>query len=174
MVVYQDAVIWVLEKPFYIAQFYGKLFGFVDLRLWGRIMNVTVVFPEVRKIIADVLVIEEDEITQNSRLITDLGAESIDFLDLVFQLEKEFKIKIPRGQLEKNARGDLAEDEFEQGGVLTEKGLQALKSYLSEVPENQFKANMKVNEIPMLFTVETFCKLVVAATAEQRAAETVA
>lgn len=130
-------------------------------------MNVAGVYPKVREIIADVLVIDEEEIDLNSRLIADLGAESIDFLDLVFQLEKEFKIKIPRGQLEKNARGDLAEEEFEKGGSLTPQGLQALKNYLSEVPEDQFKTNMKVNEIPMLFTVETFCKLVVAAVNQQ-------
>ena len=136
-------------------------------------MNVAGVYPKVREIIADVLVIDAEEVSLNSRLITDLGAESIDFLDLVFQLEKEFKIKIPRGQLEKNARGALAEDEFEKGGTLTPAGLNALKNYLSEVPSDQFKANMKVNEIPMLFTVETFCKLVVAAVGQQNA-ETVA
>ncbi|HAT6978259.1 TPA: acyl carrier protein [Legionella pneumophila] len=137
-------------------------------------MNVAEVYPKVREIIADVLVIDEEEISLNSSLIQDLGAESIDFLDLVFQLEKEFKIKIPRGQLEKNARGDLAEDEFEKGGILTTAGLQALKNYLSEVPADRFKENMKVNEIPMLFTVETFCKLVVSAIAQQQAMETVA
>lgn len=125
-------------------------------------MNVDSVYPKVREIVADVLVIDEDEVSLNSRLIGDLGAESIDFLDLVFQLEKEFKIKIPRGQLEKNARGDLAEDEFEKGGVITSRGLEALKAYLSEVPASNFKDNMKVSEIPMLFTVETFCKLICA------------
>ena len=108
------------------------------------------VYPKVREIIADVLVIDEDDVSLNSRLISDLGAESIDFLDLVFQLEK-------------NARGDLSEHEFEKGGVLTDNGLAALKNYLSEVPEEQFKTNMKVNEIPLLFTVETFCKLIIAA-----------
>lgn len=137
-------------------------------------MNVAGVYPKVREIIADVLVIEEEEVSLNSRLITDLGAESIDFLDLVFQLEKEFKIKIPRGQLEKNARGDLAEDEFEKGGALTAPGLVALQNYLCEVPADQFKANMKVNEIPMLFTVETFCKLVVAAVDQQQTTGNVA
>jgi acyl carrier protein len=136
-------------------------------------MNIESVFPKVREIIADVLVIDEEEIQLNSRLIADLGAESIDFLDLVFQLEKEFSIKIPRGQLEKNARGDLAEDQFEKGGSLTPEGLNALKNYLSEVPAENFKANMKVNEIPLLFTVETFCKLIVAAVQEQKAPETV-
>lgn len=118
------------------------------------------ILQKVTDIIVDVLVIDESKVQPHSRLIADLGAESIDFLDLVFQLEKEFSIKIPRGQLEKNARGDLTEDEFEQNGVLTEKGLVALKNYLSEVPAEYFKATMKTNEIPTLFTVETFCKLV--------------
>lgn len=126
-------------------------------------MNVESVYPKVREIIADVLVLEEADVSLSSRLITDLGAESIDFLDLVFQLEKEFSVKIPRGQLEKNARGDLSEAEFEQGGALTEAGMAALQRYLNEVPEAHFTPNMKVNEIPMLFTVETFCKLIVTA-----------
>ncbi len=143
-------------------------------RIRGYKMNVESVYPKVREIIADVLVIDEDEIKLDSRLITDLGAESIDFLDLVFQLEKEFGIKIPRGQLEKNARGALAEDEFEKGGVLTEEGMQALKDYLTEVPEAYFKPNLKVNEIPMLFTVETFCKLVINAVNTNKSCETVA
>jgi acyl carrier protein len=137
-------------------------------------MNTETVYPKVRAIVADVLVIDEDEVSLDSQLISDLGAESIDFLDLVFQLEKEFDIKIPRGQLEKNARGELAEDEFEKGGVLTDQGMIALKNYLSEVPAEHFKPNMKVNEIPTLFTVETFCKLIVAAANEKQSAESVA
>ena len=137
-------------------------------------MNIESVYPKVREIIADVLVIDEDDVSLTSRVIVDLGAESIDFLDLVFQLEKEFGIKIPRGQLEKNARGDLTEDEFEKGGVLTEKGMIALKNYLSEVPADYFKASMKLNEIPMLFTVGTFCKLIVEAMAAKNAREAIA
>jgi acyl carrier protein len=136
-------------------------------------MNIDSVYPKVKAIIADVLVIDESEISRNSRLIADLGAESIDFLDLVFQLEKEFKIKIPRGQLEKNARGNLSEEEFEQSGVLTPAGLEALKNYFDEIPAEQFKPKMKVAEIPMVFTVETFCKLVVAAVTQQQEAEAV-
>lgn len=137
-------------------------------------MNVESVYPKVREIIADVLVIDEDEISMTSRLIADLGAESIDFLDLVFQLEKEFGIKIPRGQLEKNARGALSEDEFEKSGVLTPAGMTALKNYLNEVPADYFKPSMKINEIPMLFTVQTFCKLILMALSEQHAREALA
>lgn len=132
-------------------------------------MNIENVYPKVQEIIADVLVIDEADVSLNSRLIADLGAESIDFLDLVFQLEKEFAVKIPRGQLEKNARGTLSEEEFETGGVLTTDGMAALKNYLNEVPEEYFTPNLKVNEIPMLFTVETFCKLIIAAKATQPA-----
>ena len=126
-------------------------------------MNIEAVYPKVKSIIADVLVVDEDNIQLHNRLIVDLGAESIDFLDLVFQLEKEFAVKIPRGQLEKNAHGMLSEEEFAHNGVLTDAGMQALKTYLCEVPAEYFKPQMKLNEIPLLFTVETFCKLIIAA-----------
>ncbi len=126
-------------------------------------MNIAEVLPKIQDIIADVLVLDEDEVQANSRLIADLGAESIDFLDLVFQLEKEFKIKIPRGQLEKDSRGDLSEDEFAKGGVVTDAGMIALKGYFSELPADSFDKNIKVNEIATLFTVETFCRVVVKA-----------
>jgi len=137
-------------------------------------MNIDSIYPKVSKIIADVLVLDEDEIKLSSRLISDLGAESIDFLDLVFQLEKEFAIKIPRGQLEKNARGELSESEFEQNGIITPAGMIALKKYLNEIPEENFNSNMKVSEIPMLFTVETFCKLIITAISEKNNNEVVA
>lgn len=130
--------------------------------------NVESVYPKVREIIADVLVVEESDIALNKRLVAELGAESIDFLDLIFQLERAFSIKIPRGALEKKARGSLSEEEFEQNGVITAKGMQALKNYLPEVPEEYFASKMKVNEIPTLFTVETCCRLVLTAQEEQK------
>src|SRR5262244_1222091 len=93
-------------------------------------------------------------------------AESIDFLDMVFRLERAFKIKIPRGKIIENARGDMPESEFEQKGVLTAPGLAQLKRYLSEVPPERFSNPMKVADIPRLFTPETFCKLVIRAQRE--------
>ena len=123
-------------------------------------MSVDSIFPKMREIVADVLMIDEDEVMPNSRLIADLGAESIDFLDLVFQLEKEFDIKIPRGQLEKEARGELTDEEFEQKGVVSAKGIEQLKRYFSEVPAESFNDGLKASDIPSLFTVETFSKLV--------------
>lgn len=131
--------------------------------------DISKVYPKVAEIVADVLVIDQTEVKENSSLIKDLGAESIDFLDLIFRLERAFNIKIPRGQIEKEARGALSDQEFENNGVITEKGMVALKAYLSEVPAENFKANMKVSEIPTLFTVTTLCKLVI--NAQQKQAE---
>ena len=85
---------------------------------------------------------------------------------MVFRLERAFKIKIPRGKIIENARGDMPEAEFEQKGILTEAGLAQLRRYLSEIPAERFGNPMKVADIPRLFTPETFCKLVVRARRE--------
>jgi hypothetical protein len=82
-------------------------------------------------------------------------------LDIVFRLERAFKVKIPRGKIVEEARGDLSEAEFDQGGVVSDAGLARLKSFLNEVPAERFKSPMKVADIPRLFTTETFCKMVI-------------
>jgi acyl carrier protein len=125
--------------------------------------EIDAVFPTVAATMADALGCDVEDIKPNVSLIEGLDAESIDFLDMVFRLERAFKIKIPRGKIVENARGTLTEAEFEQKGIVTETGLAQLKAYLSEVPADRFKAPMKVADIPRLFTPETFCKLVVQA-----------
>ena len=127
------------------------------------------VYQRIVPIMADVLAIDEDEVRPDASLIKDLGAESIDMLDLVFRLEREFKVKIPRGQMEIDARGGLSAEEFEHRGVVTEQGMGALREYFAEVPAERFKASMKVAEIATLFTVETFCKVVQRALDKQQA-----
>src|SRR5215470_12312453 len=125
--------------------------------------EITQVYPTVAKILADALGCDVERIKPNASLIEDLDAESIDFLDLVFRLERAFKIKIPRGKIVEDARGDLAESDFEQKGVLTELGLARLREFLSEIPAERFRSPMKTADIPRLFTPETFCKVVVRA-----------
>ena len=70
---------------------------------------------------ADALGCDVEDIKPDVSLIEGLDAESIDFLDMVFRLERAFKIKIPRGKIVENARGDLPEAEFEQKGIVTDK-----------------------------------------------------
>jgi acyl carrier protein len=119
------------------------------------------IMPKVVETIADALGRDPEEVNPNSSLMADLGAESIDFLDLVFRLEREFKVKIPRGKIVEDARGDLSESEFESGGVLTAAGEERLRAFLSEVPADRIKSPIKAGEIPKLFTVETFAKVVI-------------
>jgi acyl carrier protein len=125
--------------------------------------EIMAVFPTVAETMADALGCDVEDIKLDVSLIEGLDAESIDFLDMVFRLERAFKIKIPRGKIVENARGTLSEAEFEQKGIVTDTGLAQLKSYLLEVPAERFKTPMKVADIPRLFTPETFCKLVVQA-----------
>ena len=133
----------------------------------GEIMAV---FPTIAKTMADALGCDVDDIKLDVSLIEGLDAESIDFLDMVFRLERAFKIKIPRGKIVENARGALSEAEFEQNGLVTDAGLAQLRAYLSEVPAERFKTPTKVKDIPRLFTPETFCKLVISAQRSAKAA----
>jgi acyl carrier protein len=130
--------------------------------------EIQAVYPTVAQILADALGCDVDRVKLDASLIEDLDAESIDFLDLVFRLERAFKVKIPRGKIVEDARGDLPESDFEQKGLVTEVGLKRLREFLSEVPPERFRTPMKSADIPRLFTPETFCKVVVRA---QRAAQ---
>jgi len=132
--------------------------------------EVMAVYPTVAETMADALGCDLEDIKLDVSLIEGLDAESIDFLDMVFRLERAFKIKIPRGKIVENARGALSEAEFEANGIVTDAGLAQLRSYLSEIPADRFKTPMKAKDIPRLFTPETFCKLVITAQREVPAA----
>src|SRR3954468_20483118 len=139
----------------------------VDSR-WNNMTNtyiskeeILAVFPKVGAIMAEALGCDVERVRLDASLIDDLNAESIDFLDIVFRLERGFKVKIPRGKIVEEARGDLSEAQFEHGGVVTDAGFQRLKTFLDEVPADRFKAPLKVADLPRLFTVETFCKIVI-------------
>jgi acyl carrier protein len=121
------------------------------------------VYPKVSETIADALGRDVEEVTLAAPLMQRLDAESIDFLDIVYRLERHFKVKIPRGKIVEDARGTLSEAEFENNGHVTEAGLKRLREHLSEVSAERFPSPLKVRDIPTLFTVETFCKLVVRA-----------
>lgn len=125
--------------------------------------DIDAVYPKVAQIVADALGCELEDVKPKASLIQDLDAESIDFLDLVFRLERGFGVKIPRGKIVEDARGDLPESEFEEKGIVTEKGMARLREFLTEVPAERFKTPMKAAEVPKLFTAETFCKVVLRA-----------
>lgn len=122
--------------------------------------DVEAIFPQAAVLIADALAREPAEVRLDSRLIADLGAESIDFLDIVFRLEQSFGVRIPRGQILEEARGELSEEEFHTDGVLSAAGLARLREVLDEAAPEALAPGLRVDEVPFLFTVETFCKAV--------------
>lgn len=117
------------------------------------------IYSKVSKTLIEALNVDEDEIKPESTLTDDLGAESIDFLDIVFRLEKEFGIKIPRGELfpESIFSGD---PEFVQDGKVTEKGLQELRERLPFANVAAFEKNPELSAISELFTVEMITRYV--------------
>ena len=129
--------------------------------------EIDAILPKVAETIADALGRDPEEAKPTSSILGDLGGESIDLLDIVFRLEREFKVKLPRGKIVEDARGPLTEAEFESGGIVTPAGEQRLRDFLCEVPAERIKSPIKAAEIPKLFTVETFAKMVIR---EKRAA----
>jgi acyl carrier protein len=118
------------------------------------------IWPGVVEAFAVALGLDEEEVEPHARLISDLGAESLDFLDIVFRLERTFDIKIPRGGIESTARDDM-DGEYEVDGVLTAAGLAKLAEHMPEVPAEEFHEGLRVSEIPDMFRVTTFYNIVV-------------
>jgi acyl carrier protein len=116
-------------------------------------------WAKVRDAFAAALGLEDDEVELGSKLISDLGAESLDFLDIVYRLERAFDIKIPRGGIEGSAQEEVG-GTYEVDGILTDDGLMALKQLMPEVPSDEFHDGMRVTEVPELFRVATFYNLV--------------
>jgi acyl carrier protein len=107
----------------------------------------------------EALNVDDDEIKPESTLQGDLGAESIDFLDIVFRLEREFGIKIPRGELfpESIFQGD---PEFVQNGRVTPKGLEELRTRMPFAELAQFEENPELSRLSDLFTVDLITRYI--------------
>jgi acyl carrier protein len=120
------------------------------------------IFEKVKDAIVDALGVDEDEVSADSSLFDDLGAESLDLLDIVFRLEKTFGIKIPRGaaQQELLAAEGVKEADVLVDGAVTELGAKLLRERMSEVKPEKIQAGFRIDDIPTLFTVQTFVKLV--------------
>ena len=118
------------------------------------------VLDRVRAVVADALYLDVDDVSPTSTLMKELGAESIDFLDIMFRLEKEFSIKLPKGEVERQARGGLSDAEFAVDGKLTERALGNLRAMLPEVEPDAIRPGLLARDIPTLFTVTTFARMV--------------
>src|SRR6184192_3937404 len=117
------------------------------------------IYRKVTRVLVEALNVDEDDVTPAATLQGDLGAESIDFLDIVFRLEREFAIKIPRGELfpESIFQGD---PDFVQNGRVTDKGLAELRERMPFADLSKFESNPEVTHISELFTVELITRYI--------------
>jgi acyl carrier protein len=121
------------------------------------------VFGKVKETLVDALGVDDDEVTEEATMVGDLGAESIDFLDIVFKLEKTFDIQIPRDELFPD--DILTNAEFVQDGKVTADGLTKLKERMPFADLSKFEKNPVVQDFGNLLTVKDLCNYVVAKTA---------
>ena len=116
------------------------------------------ILTNVRETLVDALAVEPDEVTEDATLTGDLGAESIDFLDIVFRLEKSFDIKIPRGELFPD---DLLNNpDYVSNGKFTPAGLEQIKKAMPHADFTGFEDDPDINKMPDLFTVNTIVNYV--------------
>ena len=116
------------------------------------------VFAKVSEALIDALDLDEDEVTLEAKLSADLGAESIDFLDITFRLEQAFGIKIPQGDLVPDNM--LSNPEYVQEGKLTELGLVEFEARMPHADLTEFKQDPDVGKIMDLFTVQTIVNFI--------------
>lgn len=117
------------------------------------------VFEKIQAALVDALGVEDDEVTPEATLVGDLGAESIDFLDIVFRLEKTFGIEIPRAEL--FPEDILTNAAYVENGKVTETGVAELKKRMPFADLSNFEANPLVQEFGNLLTVNDMCRYVV-------------
>jgi acyl carrier protein len=116
------------------------------------------VFEKVQEALVDALGVDDDEVTPEATLVSDLGAESIDFLDIVFRLEKAFDIKIPRGEL--FPEDILTSTEYVVDGKISADGIAALKKRMPFADLTKFEENPAVQEFANALTVNDMCEYV--------------
>ena len=116
------------------------------------------VFAKIQTALVDALGVDEEDATPTATLVGDLGAESIDFLDIVFRLEKSFDIKIPRGEL--FPEDILTDSKYVQDGKVTEEGLAELRKRMPFANLDDFAKNPVVQDFGNLLTVADMCRFV--------------
>jgi acyl carrier protein len=116
--------------------------------------------PEiVCRIVAEAVGCPVANVGVESNLMEDLGAESLDFLDIVFRIERTFNIQITRGEMERAARGDMSEEEFAPGGIVSEAGLARLRELMPEA-KDRIVPGLRPTRILALFSVQTFVNVI--------------
>ena len=116
------------------------------------------IYAKVKDVLVDALGVDDDEVKPDAVIRDDLGAESIDFLDIMFRLEKAFNIKIPKGEMmPENVAND---PNIVKDGVITPAGIAMLKEKMPHSDFSSFEADPKLDNMSKLFTVNAIVNYV--------------
>ena len=115
----------------------------------------------VKEAVTEALALDDDEVTPDSTLMDDLGAESIDLLDILFRVEKSTGVKIEASDLGDYIQGGIPDDEFsDENEVITEKGAEQLKRVMPQTDPQELVGSLKAEEVINLFTVQNLTEMV--------------
>lgn len=132
-------------------------------------MTEAEILAGVRACVAQALGVAEDTVRPEQRLIGDLDGDSLDLLDLTFQLERRFQVKISPRDIEKRGRTKLKGQPWDIDGVLTPAALAEVRAAMPEVPADELKDGLKAEVLQRVFRVQTFVNLVARLLKEQEA-----
>lgn len=124
------------------------------------VVSEEVIQQRVREAVAKALDLEIDDVQLTSSLEADLGAESLDFLDIAFTLEREFQIQLPRMDLLERASEHFGEDTLVHDGIVTDFGLDLVRRGMPEIDPERLQPGTRAIEITRMITVQTFVRLV--------------
>ncbi len=116
------------------------------------------IFVKIVEVLEDALGVDEDEVTPTAVLTKDLGAESIDFLDITFKVEQAFGFKIPQGDLFPD--GAAQDPDYVVDGKITTKGIEEMKSKMPHVDFTEFEKDPNVGDVQNIFTVDVLVNYV--------------
>jgi acyl carrier protein len=115
----------------------------------------------VKESVAEALALDEDEVTSDATLMDDLGAESIDLLDILFRIEKSTGVKIQASDLGDHIQGGIPDDEFgDENELVTRKGLEQLNKVMPQIDPDEYEGKLKAEEVIQHFTVQNLVDMV--------------
>ena len=118
------------------------------------------ILERLKPLLVEVLGVTPDKILLSSVLVSDLGAESIDLLDLSFRVEETFNVSIEGNEVEREATKRLPGGVYEKDGRLTDEALAEIRKGLPELDRGKLVSGLKKMDLPSLLTVEFFVKLI--------------
>ncbi len=123
-------------------------------------MTDTEIFEQLKPLLVETLGVTPEEIDRASVLVTDLGAESIDLLDLTFRIEETFHVTIEANELEREATRRLAGHAYDKDGRLTDEALAEIRKAAPELDSAKLVSGLRKTDLPSLLTVQFFIKLI--------------